>query len=89
MGFPRDDNRIPTIRAASNNDGKTIINVCCDDNTHSICISDGNTGTDYGTINAQRDPDRVPVLLAVSSVDGQTPVEVYANSDGELLIQST
>lgn len=86
---PRDDNFIPTLRAVLNTDGVTVINVEANPSTHVLDVSDGNTGTDHGVPTAQRDTDFHPVLMAVSSEDYITPVEVYADSDGNLLVQST
>ncbi len=86
---PRDNNFVATLRAALNTDGKTVVNVCADASTHSLCISDGTTGSDHGVPTAQRDNDRIPVLLAVSASDGVTPVEIYADVTGNLLIKST
>lgn len=85
MPNPRDGNFVPTLRAALNTDGKTVINVLAN-TSHSLATNFGSSGTDYGTANAQRDPDHTPVLLAVSYVDGKTPVEVYADSSGNLLV---
>ncbi len=86
---PRDGNFIPTLRAALNTDGVTIMNVCANPVTHALCISDGTTGTDHGTTNAQRDKDFHADLMAVSSSGYITPVEVYADSGSKLLVKST
>ncbi len=86
---PRDGNFIPTLKAALNTDGITVMNVLADPTVHSLAVSDGTTGTDHGVPTSQRDSDRVPVLMAVSSADGITPVEIYADSSGNLLIKST
>lgn len=86
---PRDENRTATLRAALNTNGVTVVNVTAADSTlHELNVSYGTTGTDFGVSTAQRDYDRVPVLLAVSSVDGVTPVEVYADSNGNLLVET-
>lgn len=85
----RDENNVPTLIAALNTDGLTIKRVCANATTHKLCVSDGVTGTDHGRSNAVRDENNVPVLLAVRSDDGVTPIEVYADSSGNLLIQST
>ena len=84
-----DGNRIPTLTAALNTDGTTVVCVKANATNSSLKVSDGTTGTDHGTTNAQRDGNHKPVLMAVSSADGVTPVEVYADSSGNLLIQST
>lgn len=85
---PRDDNRIPTLRAVLDTDGVTIVNITANPTTHTLSVSNGTTGTDYGVPTAQRDVDRVPALLCVSSSDYETPVEVYADSNGNLMIDS-
>ncbi len=84
----RDENSVPTLIAASNLDGTTIIRVLADPTNHGLEVNDDTTGTDFGVPNAVRDENFVPVLLAVSSVDGVTPVEVYADSSGNLLVDS-
>jgi len=56
--------------------------------THGLKASDSTSGTDHGRTVAYRDENSVPVFMAVSSVDGVTPVEVYADSSGNLLINS-
>lgn len=86
---PRDNNFIPTLAAALNTDGTTVVAVCASPTVHSICTVDGATGSDFSITDASRDGNRVPVLMAVSSADGVTPVEVYADSSGNLLIKST
>jgi hypothetical protein len=85
MGSPRDGNNVPTLRAALNTDGKTVINVLANPTSHALFASNGSSGTNHGTTNAQRDLDHHPILLGVSYVDGKTPVEIYADSNGNLL----
>jgi len=85
----RDENSVRTLIAALDSNGSTIVRVEVDPNTHGLKISDGNTGTDFGPTDALRDENDVPTLLAVSSADGITPVVVYADVDGNLLVQST
>lgn len=89
MCSPRDGNFIPTLRATLNTDGKTIVNLEADSSTHALFVSNGNTGSDFGTKNAQRDKDHTPVMIAVSSSDLKTVVELYADSLGNLLVDST
>lgn len=85
----RDQNNVPTLIAALNTDGTTVVKVVADSSNSSLGVSDGTTGTDHGRAVAYRDENSVPVLLALSSADGVTPVEVYADSNGKLLIKST
>ncbi len=85
----RDENSIPTLIAGLNTNGTTIVRVKVNATNHGLEISDGTTGTDHGPANALRDENSVPTLLAVSSVDGVTPVVVYADSSGNLLIDSS
>jgi hypothetical protein len=81
-----DENSVPTVIAASKNDGRTIANP----SNNALNVSDGNTGTDYGRSVAIIDENGVSVIMAVSSTDGVTPVEIYADPvNGKLLIQST
>lgn len=84
-----DDNGVPTLIAALNTDGRTIVRVLADPSTHRLQTSDGTSGTDKGPVNDLRDQNGKVAVMAVSSVDGFTPVVVYANSSGQLLVQST
>lgn len=84
----RDENMVPTLIAGLNTDGKTIVRVLANPTNHSLEVNDSTTGTDHGPQNALRDENNVPMLLAVSSADGVTPVVVYADSSGNLLIDS-
>lgn len=83
-----DENGIPTLIAALNTDGATPIKVKVVAATHGLEIEDNTTGSDNGPADALHDDNRVTTLLAVSSDDGVTPVVVYADSDGNLLIDS-
>lgn len=85
----RDENSVPTIIAASNLDGLTPIRIKIESLTHRLKTSDGTTGSDFGTVNDRRDENSVVCLMAVSSSDGMTPTTVYADSSGNLLIQTT
>lgn len=85
----RDENSAPTLIAALNTNGTTLVRVKANATNHGLATSDGTTGSDHGTVNAKRDENSIPALLAVSSTDGTTVVAVYADSSGNLLIQST
>ncbi len=89
MPNPRDDNRIPTLRAVQNTAGTPIGNVTADPLTHALEVIDGTTGSDYGPATAKRDDQRVPSIMAVSTSDGETPISLYIDSSGKLLIQTT
>lgn len=84
----RDQNDVPTMLGVLDSDGDTLVRIKIEPVTHAIKADDASTGTDRGPTIAPRDENFIPALLAVSSVDGVTPVVVYANSDGELLIDS-
>lgn len=84
-----DENSVPTITAGLNTDGRTIVRVKIDSTTHALKVSDGTSGTDHGPVNDLRDENNRTTLMAVSSVDGVTPVVLYADSSGNLLIQTT
>lgn len=94
-----DENSIPTLIAALNTNGTTIIKVKVNTVDHSLKVIDANTGSDHGPAHALHDENDVPTLLAVSSttttvggisyVQGVTPVVVYADSSGNLLIDSS
>ncbi len=97
----RDENSVPTLIAASNADGQTIVRVLANPTNHALKVDDASTGSDAGnnSNNAQKDENSVPVLICVSSetttvggvnfIQGITPVEVYADpATGMLLIDS-
>lgn len=85
----RDGNGVPTMIAGLNTNGSTIVRIKVDPSTNSLEMSDGTAGTDHGPVNDLRDENYVPCLMGVSSVDGVTPVVAYADSSGDLLVQST
>lgn len=85
----KDQNGVNTLTCALSTNGTTIVRVKVDPVNHGIEFEDNTTGTNHGPSNALRDQNMVPTLLAVSSVDGITPVVVYANSSGQLLIDSS
>lgn len=84
-----DGNGIPTIIAPSSSDGTIVVLVQVNPSNGGLKITDGTTGTDFGPVNAIRDGNHVTGLIGVSSTDGITPVDIYADSSGHLLIQST
>lgn len=83
----RDNNYIPAILAVLDTDGSTLVRVKTS-TAHILRVSDGTTGSDLTGDTALRDNNRIVALMAVSEVDGTTPVPLYANSSGELLIDS-
>ena len=83
-----DENSVPTLTAGLNTDGKTIVRVLANPLDNSLKTSDGTTGTNHGPTNDLRDENGRTALLATSSVDGVTPVVVYADSNGNLLVNS-
>lgn len=76
-----DENTRPTMIAASQTDGQTIIALQADPTTHYLEVSDGTTGTDNGNNgdNAMIDENGVSVLTALSSAGDGSIVEVYAD----------
>jgi hypothetical protein len=91
MNAKIDENGVNTIIATLNTDGISIMNICINDTNSGLCVNDGTTGTDEGNNdgNAMRDENSRPVLLVESSDGNGDLVELYADSDGKLLIQST
>lgn len=85
----RDENDVPTIIALLDSNGTTIMRVLANPATHALQVEDNTTGTDHGPTNDARDENYVPCFMAVSSADGVTPVVVYADSSGNLLVDST
>lgn len=84
-----DSNSDATLTAALNTDGTTITRVQVNSTNHALKISDGTTGTDHGSNHALTDENGRKTLIAVSSADGITPIEVYCDSSGNLLVDST
>ncbi len=85
----RDENNVPTLLGGLSTNGITPTRVKVNASTHALKVSDDTTGTDFGPSIAPRDENSVPVLLAVSEVDGETPVVVYADLNGNLLVDNT
>ena len=84
-----DENRIPTILAVSSTDGSTLLNVGVNPVNKGLKVDDNTTGDDLSTNeNDLRDENRKTGLMAVSAVDGVSLVELYADSEGKLLINS-
>ena len=87
----RDENNVPTLIAVLDSDGSTIVPVKVDVSgaTPLLEVDDNTTGSDNGPgPRALRDENFATTLIGVSSVDGVTPVAVYADADGNLLIDS-
>lgn len=85
----RDSNYRPSLLATLNTNGVDIQVLKVNPSTHRLKASNGTTGTNFTTQNAQRDGNRVTAIWGVSSSDGITPVSIYANSSGQLLTKST
>jgi hypothetical protein len=89
MTSKKDDNFVSTLTAVLNSNGVTIMNVGANPTTHLLNVSDGTTGSDLGPTNALKDTNNVSTLLGTSYVDGFTPVSIYADINGNLLVDST
>lgn len=85
----KDQNNVSTLLGTLDSDGLTTIAVKVNASNHGLKVIDGTTGSDNGPVDAPRDENFVPALMAVSSSDGVTPVVVYADVDGNLLIDTT
>jgi hypothetical protein len=83
-----DENGVATLISPLEIDGRTIVRIQATEATNSLRVGDGTTGTDHGPVDANRDENSRVVMVGVSSADGQTPVVIYADSDGNLLIDS-
>lgn len=88
MNAAKDENGVSSLIAVLNSDGSTVQRVKTNPSTHRLKVADGTTGSNLGPTNAARDQNFVPTLMAVSSVDGRTPVAVYADSNGNLLVDT-
>ena len=84
----RDGNNVPSILAALDTDGQTLIPVQINPANFALKVDDNTTGIDNGPATALRDENFIPTKMGVSSVDGITPVVLYADSSGKLLIDS-
>ena len=84
-----DNNGVSTILGTSSTDGVTPRNPTADPSNHTLDVNDGTTGSDLSDDIAGRDNNYRTVIIAVSELDGITPVEVYVNSSGELLVDSS
>lgn len=84
----RDNNNIPTLLVVLNTDGTSLVRVEVEPTFHTLSVEDNSTGSNNGPTRALRDENFVTTLIGVSSVDGVTPVAVYADSTGQLLIDS-
>lgn len=83
-----DENSQATITARLNTDGTSIVRVGVDTSTHALEVNDGTGGSDNGGTFAVTDANGRPTMFAVSNVDGVTLVALYADSSGNLLINS-
>lgn len=83
-----DQNHIPTIAGLLNTDGYTITPLQASV-AGVLAVSDNTTGSDNGGDRTIRDANGNPCMVAVSETDGATPVALYADSSGNLLIDST
>jgi hypothetical protein len=88
MQAKRDQNRITTLLGALKTNGKTPQLICADPTTHTLCVEDNTTGSDFVIENDPRDENRIPIAMAVSKDDDSTPVPLYADNLYQLLIDS-
>ena len=84
-----DENGAQTMIALLNTNGSTITRACADPTDHSLCVSNGTTGSDNGGNAAEIDDNFRTCLYALSSADGVTRVALYVDSSGKLLIDSS
>jgi hypothetical protein len=85
-----DSNQNTVIIAESNTDGNTIVQIKINPTTHVLQTADGGGGSDQGgSITARADDNGEESMLAVSNSDGTSTVGLYADSLGNLLVQST
>lgn len=85
----RDNNKVVTQTGVLNTDGVTVKNWEADPTYHILDVLDATTGSDFGKDLAARDNSGWPVAIAASETDGETPVNLYIDSNGNLLIDST
>lgn len=87
---PLDDNDRPGMICVLDTDPTIIIQAKADPTIHGLSVSDGTGGTDNGNNDGQAliDENSNSVWIAESSAGDGAIVEVYANSSGEVLINS-
>ena len=85
-----DENSRTTILGTLDSDGISIVQVKANPVNHALKISDGTTGVDNGNNNgvANLDHNSRPVWTALYSAEDGTLVEVYADVNGNLLVNS-
>ncbi len=92
MGYnaKMDENNRPTIIAVSSSDGITIKQGKANPTNNSLKVDNNTTGSDNGNNsgNAMLDENSVPVWTALSSAGDGSIVEVYADAEGQILIDS-
>lgn len=86
--YYHDSNHVQTMITVET-DGVTLINLTAISSNHELSVSNGISGSDNGPKWSRHDGNNIPILMATSSSDGKTPVALYADSSGDLLIQST
>lgn len=86
-----DENGRPTMIGVLNTTPTTIMQVKANSSNHALKINDGTSGTDNGNNggNALLDENSFPVLMALSSAGTGALVEVYVDSAGALMVDST
>ena len=89
MDAARDGNKVPTMLATLDSDGTTEVRIEADPSAHTLTVENNTTGSDNGPTDAGRDENKVPVALAASSAGDGSIVALYADSDGNLLVDST
>ena len=82
-----DNNSVPVAMGVLNTDGATPTMLEADSTTHSLDVSDGTTGSDFGNDWAARDDNAKPTMLATDANGNIIPL--YVDSTGHLLIKST
>ena len=70
-----------------NTDGTTPTLIRIDPTTHVLDISDGTTGSDLGDDIIKRDDNSEPTFAATDA--SGNIINLYVNSSGQLLIDST
>ena len=86
-----DENSRPTLIGALDSDGATPTLVQADPTTHGLIVDDADTGSDNGNNggNALTDENGRSSLTALASDGSGEIVNVYVNSSGALLIDSS
>lgn len=84
-----DGNHVPTLAGTLQSDGTTYVPIKVNPTNKAVKVLDNSTGTASTRIIAPRDGNAKVAWMGVSSSDMTTLIPIAADSNGNLLVQST